>query len=45
MQLEEGALLNGTVHMSESKRANVGRAPQATEPRERKAPEAVAPSH
>jgi cytoskeletal protein CcmA (bactofilin family) len=45
MQLEEGALLNGTVHMSESKRANVGRTPQATEPRERKTPEAVAPSH
>src|SRR5688572_6125473 len=46
MQLEEGALLNGTVHMSESKRAGAARTPpQPSEPRERKAPEVVAPSH
>ncbi len=47
MQLEEGALLNGTVHMSESKRVGAGKGapPPADLPRERKAPEVVAPSH
>jgi cytoskeletal protein CcmA (bactofilin family) len=47
MQLEEGALLNGTVHMSESKRAPGGRPTTAGAegaPRERQAAESVAPS-
>ena len=48
MQLEEGAILNGTVHMSESKRAGAGRPVTATQPtdtRDRKPVEAAAPSH
>jgi cytoskeletal protein CcmA (bactofilin family) len=47
MQLEEGALLNGTVHMSESKRAGTGKlagAPQPSELRDKKPAEAAAPS-
>jgi hypothetical protein len=48
MQLEEGAILNGTVHMSESKRSGAGRPVAAVQPpetRDRKAVEAAAPSH
>jgi cytoskeletal protein CcmA (bactofilin family) len=48
MQLEEGAILNGTVHMSESKRAGTGRPLAAVQPadsRDRKAVETAAPSH
>ena len=47
MQLEEGALLNGTVHMSESKRAGAGKPAAPAQPadaRERKPAEAVVPS-
>jgi cytoskeletal protein CcmA (bactofilin family) len=47
MQLEEGAILNGTVHMSESKRAGASRpvaAPQPAEARDRKAAEPAATS-
>jgi cytoskeletal protein CcmA (bactofilin family) len=48
MQLEEGALLNGTVHMSESKRSTGARAPAASgegvTPRERQPAESAAPS-
>ena len=48
MQLEEGALLNGTVHMSESKRVGTGKvaAPaQPTELRDKKPAGAGAPTH
>jgi cytoskeletal protein CcmA (bactofilin family) len=46
MQLEEGALLNGTVHMSESKRSAPVRAPAtpAEAPRERQPAQSAAPS-
>ncbi len=49
MQLEEGALLNGTVHMSESKRAPGARPPVAAggdgaTPRDRQPAESAAPS-
>jgi cytoskeletal protein CcmA (bactofilin family) len=47
MQLEEGAVLNGTVHMSESKRAGPGRPTASVEPaetRDRKPADAVVPS-
>jgi cytoskeletal protein CcmA (bactofilin family) len=48
MQLEEGALLNGTVHMSESKRATGAKAPAAGadggSPRERQPAESAVPS-
>jgi cytoskeletal protein CcmA (bactofilin family) len=47
MQLEEGALLNGTVHMSEAKRTTPGRTPAAVDAagtRERQIAESGAPS-
>jgi cytoskeletal protein CcmA (bactofilin family) len=46
MQLEEGAILNGTVHMSESRRAGTSRPTSAQPPeiRDRKAAETGAPS-
>jgi cytoskeletal protein CcmA (bactofilin family) len=44
MQLEEGALLNGTVHMSESKRGGAGR-PATPTPEVRERPtQAAAPA-
>jgi cytoskeletal protein CcmA (bactofilin family) len=45
MQLEEGALLNGTVHMSESKRAGTGKSTvvgQPSESRDKRPAEAAA---
>ncbi|MGE0159550.1 MAG: polymer-forming cytoskeletal protein [Gemmatimonadales bacterium] len=46
MQLEEGAILNGTVHMSESKRSGAGRSAAAPgEARDRQPAEATVPSH
>lgn len=48
MQLEEGALLNGTVHMSESKRVGTGKVTAAAQPaelRDKKPAGAGAPSH
>ena len=46
MQLEEGALLNGTVHMSESRRAGTAKVTALPQPeaRDKKPAEAAAPS-
>ena len=48
MQLEEGALLNGTVHMSESKRVGTGKVAAAVQPaelRDKKPAGAAAATH